>query len=97
MSRELEAALFLFDNNEEKAKVLLELLKIASYGSPKKFNVKMDFSEPTCKWCDKGECWFFMPDSRLRCEHNKKECSFYEKKEENSSEAIQDRHRAYKA
>ena len=81
MSRELEAALFLFDNNEEKAKILIELLKGASYGSPKKFNVKMDFSEPSCKWCDKGECWFFMPDSRLKCEHNKKECKFYERKE----------------
>lgn len=97
MSKELEAALFLFNNNEEKAQVLLELLKIASYGSPKKFNVKMDFSEPSCRWCDKGECWFFMPDSRLKCEHNKKECSFYEKEGENNNETIENGHRAYKA
>ena len=81
MSRELEAALFLFDNNEEKARILLELLKGASYGSPKRFNVRMDFSEPSCRWCDKGECWFFMPDSRFRCEHNKDSCEFYERKD----------------
>lgn len=81
MNEELEAALFLFDGNEEKAKVFVELLK----GNPilcevpTKFDVKMDFSEPTCKYCDRGECWYFMPDSRLRCEYNKNKCVFYEK------------------
>ena len=78
MSNEFEAALYLFDGDEDKAKILMELLKGASYGTPKKFNMKMDFSDPSCKWCDRGECWYFMPDSRLRCEHNKKDCSFYE-------------------
>lgn len=78
MANEFEAALYLFDGNEDKAKILMELLKGASYGTPKKFNVKMDFSEPSCRWCDKGECWYFVPDSRFRCEHNKKECTFYE-------------------
>ena len=91
MSRELEAALFLFDNNEEKAKMFMELLRVAAHGSSEKFNVKMDFSEPTCKWCDNGECWFFMPDSRLRCEHNKKECSFYAKEEKSENETIKGR------
>lgn len=74
-----ETALFLFDGNEEKAKILMELLKGAPSEVPTKFDVEMDFSEPTCKYCDKGECWFFMPDSRLKCCHNKKECQFYEK------------------
>ena len=79
MDKELEAALFLFNGNEEKAKVLLQLLKEAAYGTPKKFNVRMDFSEPSCKWCEDSECWLFMPDSRLKCEHNKEECPYYEK------------------
>ena len=96
MSRELGAALFLFDNNEDKAKLFLEMLKGASYGIPTKYDVIMDFSEPTCRWCDKGECWFFMPDSRFKCEHNKKECSFYENREESTNEDIQSRQGTYK-
>lgn len=75
MHNEFEAASFLFDGNEEKAKVFLELLKKPIEPD---FKVKMDFSEPSCRWCNSKECWYFMPDSKLTCEHNKKECSFYE-------------------
>ena len=78
MLKELEAALFLFDGNKEKARIFMQLLKDATK-SVSNFDVKMDFSEESCKWCEKGECWYFMPDSRLQCEHNKTECQFYEK------------------
>lgn len=78
MHNEFEAALYLFDGDKEKANILMELLKGASYGIPEKFNVQMDFSEPSCRWCNSRECWYFMPDSKLICEHNKKECFFYE-------------------
>lgn len=80
MLRELEAALFLFDNNEEKAKIFMQLLKDATK-TTSKFDVRMDFSEESCRWCDKGECWFFMPDSRFYCEYHKVGCDFYEKQE----------------
>ena len=78
MNKEFEAALFLFDGNEEKATIFMNLLKDTFFESPVKYDIKMDFSEPSCRWCDNGECWYFMPDSRFRCEHNKKTCDFYE-------------------
>ena len=73
MGNELNAALFLFDGDKDKAITLLELLKEAAYGTPKKFNLN---HSPNCRWCKEGDCWFHMPDSKLKCK--RENCQFFE-------------------
>lgn len=73
MAKEFEAALYLFDGNKDKAKLLMELLKEAAHGTPKKFSIK---SALNCRWCKEGDCWFHMPDSKLKCV--KENCKFFE-------------------
>lgn len=70
-----ELAEFLFDGNKEKAEKLLVLIEsFTNPIIPPEFkNLTMKLSEDTCKWCNNGECLFYMPDSMFRCEGKCKE------------------------
>lgn len=77
----IEEALFLFDNNQEKAEVFTNLLNSTFYKFREESNLRMDFSEPSCRWCSSGDCWVHMPDSKTKCEHGKKDCPLYENRQ----------------
>ena len=74
-----DIALKLFDGDEGKAYLLLQLLHNFCLGDVKipefsklKMNLKMD----DCRWCrENGECWFRAPDSLFLCEG---QCNDYE-------------------
>ena len=55
------------DNDESKAKAILDLVNLLTYKGSKMPDVKMVLADESCGWCENGECWLNMPDSKLRC------------------------------
>lgn len=86
MSKE-EAALALFNGDEEKAKTLLTLIGDTGLSCPpEEFNRNMQLPQYDCGYCtDGGECWHDMPDSMFQC---KGKCEFFTERSADEPEVV---------
>lgn len=75
---------FLFDGDKNKAQQLLILIEsFTNPVLPPEFKRKMIIPEEECTWCtNRGECFFYAPDSILMC---KGKCEKFEGREENEN------------